>query len=878
MIRARQAWRQVRDAQGEGVRLADELVHEARARGDVAALVTALRARGWAEREGFAIREALATLNEAVRLARRHGLTELLPDVLATRASVRLELGRVADARRDIAAARVALGGRWNAEVDAQAAIIEDAVGNLVEAATLYRAALATGGEATPIETAFTIQNNLGTVLAQLGDLVGSREALGAAELLARELGRNKQGYATHNRAMTALLAGDVPDALRRFDDAERIFLEVDLPLAEHYMERMDAFVTLRLLDEAVEVADRAIAQLEQSRLTLLLGEARLRRARARLAIGDADGAGDDARVASGELGRARGPVWGAQARLVRLEAQLASGNIRSADLTRARSCAATLESAGFLTETVNAHLLASRVAAMLGRTEDSRAELDEVRRLARNGHGLMAITFALATATAAVVDGDAAAARRAARHGLATLGRFQATLPTTELRALAAAHGAELASIGLTSTLASGRPAEVLGWMERGRVASALYEPPRIADAELAEAFAQLRGVLARQRLGEADSYDDNVRLRAEQARLERRIQRRQRTLDAAVVAPARAVSPAELRQELNGRALVEYATVGGELIAVTLAGGSARLHRLGPAAPAAADLATLLFGLRRVMRARSEVALQAVTSGIAHSLRELDTRLVAPLAGTLGGSATVVVVPPAALAALPWHALASFAGRPVTVTPSATLWLRGSRRQAAGTGVVAVAGPGLAHADAEVATVASRYPASRVFPSSAATVVDVVGALDGSELAHLACHGTFRADNPSFSSLELSDGPLTVLDLENLGTAPETVVLAACDSGMSEVLPGDELLGLTTALFALGTRAIVASVVAVPDAESAPLMTALHDRLARGAPIGRALVEARATLDASNASGLVAGLAYGCFGVGEVTVGSTS
>jgi CHAT domain-containing protein len=175
-------------------------------------------------------------------------------------------------------------------------------------------------------------------------------------------------------------------------------------------------------------------------------------------------------------------------------------------------------------------------------------------------------------------------------------------------------------------------------------------------------------------------------------------------------------------------------------------------------------------------------------------------------------------------------------------------------------------------------VATVASRYPASRVFPSSAATVVDVVGALEGAELAHLACHGTFRADNPSFSSLELSDGPLTVLDLENLGTAPGAVVLAACDSGMSEVLPGDELLGLTTALFALGTRAIVASVVAVPDAESAPLMTALHDRLAQGAPIGRALVEARATLDASTASGLVASLAYGCFGVGEVTVGSTS
>ena len=41
----------------------------------------------------------------------------------------------------------------------------------------------------------------------------------------------------------------------------------------------------------------------------------------------------------------------------------------------------------------------------------------------------------------------------------------------------------------------------------------------------------------------------------------------------------------------------------------------------------------------------------------------------------------------------------------------------------------------------------------------------IDVLG---GVALAHLACHGAFRSDNPLFSSLRVADGDLTVYDLE--------------------------------------------------------------------------------------------------------------
>jgi CHAT domain-containing protein len=63
-------------------------------------------------------------------------------------------------------------------------------------------------------------------------------------------------------------------------------------------------------------------------------------------------------------------------------------------------------------------------------------------------------------------------------------------------------------------------------------------------------------------------------------------------------------------------------------------------------------------------------------------------------------------------------------------------------------------------------------------------------------------------------FSSLRLADGDLYVYDIERLGSAPDLVVLSACDSGFTETRPGEELMGLSSALLSMGTRSIIASV----------------------------------------------------------------
>src|SRR5262249_55437588 len=191
------------------------------------------------------------------------------------------------------------------------------------------------------------------------------------------------------------------------------------------------------------------------------------------------------------------------------------------------------------------------------------------------------------------------------------------------------------------------------------------------------------------------------------------------------------------------------------------------------------------------------------------------LDDLLMRPLLSELG-DAPMVLVPTGALHALPWAALPSLRGRSLVVSPSlatwADLWQR--RRRRCRTKAL-VAGPRLRHAAAEIADLSDIHRGATSLVGRSATVSATLAALDGATLAHVACHGRFRADSPLFSSLELYDGPLTALDLQRLRRAPDILVLSACDVALSERHPGDELLGLSAALLASGTRTIIASVV---------------------------------------------------------------
>jgi CHAT domain-containing protein len=194
------------------------------------------------------------------------------------------------------------------------------------------------------------------------------------------------------------------------------------------------------------------------------------------------------------------------------------------------------------------------------------------------------------------------------------------------------------------------------------------------------------------------------------------------------------------------------------------------------------------------------------------------------------------------------------------VTVAPSAAVWTRCRRAQPPlGGRVVVVGGPRLAGGAVEVEGLAGRYPQAEILNGVRATSEEVLRAMDGASLVHVAAHGTFRADSPLLSSLELDDGPLTVYDLQRLRRAPYRVVLSSCSSAVGAPTGVDELLGVVSALVALGSAGVVASVVPVDDPATVPFMLALHDRLGHE-PLGRALAGARSEVDAEPEAALAA------------------
>ncbi len=869
LIQAADAWRAARDKPAEGRALALAVV-AACGPGDEEALVVALRAQGWAERVLYLHRDSGRSLNRAVRIARRHGLDDRLAEALISRASLALELGRSRTALRDLAAARAALGGRSTIDLDAQEALVQMKFGHHARAVEVGLHARHQIGSDTDPVTQVMVLTNLGEALSHLGRAREAEEAFIAGEAVAERVGRLNLGMVIQTRAAAAVRGGRLAEALAGFDRAEALLTEAGWPLGEHYLERIDSLVTLRLIAEADLAVERAVSRFESAGFVLLLAEARLRQARLCLDDGRFDEAASAAAHASELFQRQRRFGYRAQADIAGIGAHVRSGTPSARDLRRAEGAAVALEHDGAHLEAVDAHVLIGRLADALGRRDVARDHFELALAGSRHGGSLLRLKGCVAEALLARQAGDANRIRRAARRGLNEVARYRSSLPSTELRALASGHGVELASLGLASTLGAGRPDRVLEWMERGRLASLLTDPPRARDPMLDELFGRLREVMGEQRPG-GDDPEQLGRLRAEQARLEMRIERRMRTLDPAGGEAGRIATATEIKSAISGRSLVELASIDGRIVAVTVAERRAAWD-LGSLEAAMREAEALQFGLRRVMRSRTPASLDAARAGIRHSLEQLDRQLVRPLVGSLCDE--VVFVPTASLFAVPWHALPSLADHRVSVAPSATVWARAAGSRPSGGRIVVAAGPDLAGAIDEVEAIGPLYPGAIVLSPPSATVSRVAGDLDGAALAHLACHGSFRADNPGFSRLELADGPLTVLDLESMGRTPDIVVLASCDSGASQALPGDELRGFLSALFMLGTRCVVASAVPVPDVESTSLMRDLHRGLAAGLGVGAALDRARSELDPSEPAGLVMATAYAQFGAAAAAV----
>jgi tetratricopeptide (TPR) repeat protein len=832
---------------------------------DAETLSLAERAFGMLETASGDLARAQAHLTAAIEIAAAANLSVREAEARGSLGYVLSLAGRADAALAEIDRAAPALHGKAAAKLRMQRGLVLCDGGWFDEAAEAFGEALdvlADGGGDPVLEA--DIRNNRSAVSIHRRDWDATEDDLSRAEMLyvtAGHVGKTATVY--HNRGVAAGLRGDLPAALSAYDQALERYNASGRDPGLLVVERAEALLSVLLVAEARQSAEQAIDRFERQHNALDLVQARLVLARAALLDGDHDVALTQATRARRSAVRQQRPSWAALAGYFALRAGWEAGRRTEAMIRAGRRGAADLAAAGWVVEAIDAQLIVARTAIELDRPALARRALAQASRVPDDGPAELRARACQAQALWRLAEGDRAGAEASLLAGMRILERFRASLGATELRVHASGHAGELARMGLRLALDGGNAAAVLMWSERWRAGALMLRPVRpVDDVELARDLAELRQVSAvTTATGVRGNATPGGPLKR-QAALEQAVSRRARhsrghggVLDAPP-------DPGELLAALGETALVEYVAFDDTLHAVVIA-GELRLARLGSVASVAADLRAVRHGLHRLAyEIGSAESLAAAATLVKHRAGRLDAVLLRPLREEIADR-ELVVVPTGVLHAMPWAVLPSCTGRPLSVAPSAALWHRAATTAAdhpAGRNVFA-AGPDLPHAAPEVEALARKYPRSVQLTGRESTVEALTRTLDGAGLAHIAAHGQFRADNPLFSHLRLVDGPLTVYDLERIGRPPRHVVLSACESGLSAVRPGDELLGLAGALLAMGTRSLIATVIPVPDASSRPLMLQLHQNLRAGLPPAAALASAQRTLTTAAAGFLCLG-----------------
>jgi CHAT domain-containing protein len=247
--------------------------------------------------------------------------------------------------------------------------------------------------------------------------------------------------------------------------------------------------------------------------------------------------------------------------------------------------------------------------------------------------------------------------------------------------------------------------------------------------------------------------------------------------------------------------------------------------------------QLATHLLPAAVQERLRPDLRLLIVPDGALHAVAWAALRLKS---GWLCQHALIQIVP--ALAS--W---ATLAARPVAADSAALLL---------GCGEFGERAPPLPNVSAQLDMIAAQWPGAVTrLENEAATrsaLLDMAaeGTLSRYTVLHLASHAQMLAAHGLLARLRLWDDDLLLDEVLRLQLQGAVVVLAACESGASEVLPGEEVLSLSRAFLAAGARDVVASLWTTYDLAVQALLQPFYQALAQGAAAPEALALAQRRL----------------------------
>jgi hypothetical protein len=328
-------------------------------------------------------------------------------------------------------------------------------------------------------------------------------------------------------------------------------------------------------------------------------------------------------------------------------------------------------------------------------------------------------------------------------------------------------------------------------------------------------------------------------------------------------------------------------YGEFGGGSWAVTMTRSSADVHRLN----GLEDLDVHVAGLLGLLRERDgDAALWAPAA------RRLGEALLGKaLAQVPSTTTSLVVVTDDALHRMPFEVLSLRSGPmlgqrfDISVTPSATLWLRSreARAPSSGNRVLVLADPDVSRGSPDGTLRLAALPGARREAKAISTALGLDGddirqgaaaseqfvkraAMDAFGVLHLAAHARADTTFPDRSAVFLSpgghdeDGWLQPTEIAELDLHGRLVVLSACDAAEGSLLSGEGPLSLARAFFAAGARGVVATRWPLRDDDAEFMMARFYEALADGHGVSAALQEARRhAIDAGLPAAAWAGIA---------------
>ena len=235
---------------------------------------------------------------------------------------------------------------------------------------------------------------------------------------------------------------------------------------------------------------------------------------------------------------------------------------------------------------------------------------------------------------------------------------------------------------------------------------------------------------------------------------------------------------------------------------------------------------------------------------------LRRLYDLLLAPVWDQVQDKRVLHVIPHGPLHYLPFGALCRpdgrrlvHAGHPqLAYAPSATVLLRhccgspsAAPRSCLALGYNGQGPTALRQAEEEAQAIARLWN-GEAWAGDGPKKAPLLKAGGSYRVLHLACHGQFNPRDALGSALTLGAGDrLTAAEIiEHLKLDADLVILSACQSGVSHIARGDELVGLIRAFMSAGASSLVVTQWQVADVSTRIVMERFHQYLIAG--MGRA------------------------------------